>query len=294
MRPSIIIAKMATRVVWPLTRLDRGTERLVPPVLCYHRVLPRAAKCKRQPPYSVTPDQFEEQMSVLAREGFTSLTFREFYEAAAGLRELPARSVLLTFDDGFSDNYSLAWPIAQQFGMKLNLFICTGLVSGNSIEVFAGVSPSERASRSQFSDLWQPLQWSEIREMTAAGVDVGFHSHDHRNLGFLSAEQIATDADTGISLFIEQLGFRPRFFAFPFGHFGSYSRAATLVLQSQGMELFFTTELGRTAPAAAEKIFSRIVVHPEDDLLSFRRKVFGGYDWMGGIRRLNYAVRARY
>jgi len=292
MRPSIFFGKVATSAAWPVTRRDRGTTPLVPPVLCYHRVLPRSGNDKHQPPYSVTPAQFRAQMSFLASEGFSSLTLHEFSEAMRGVRKLPPRSALITFDDGYNDNCNLAWPIASEFGMKLNLFVCTGLVEGKSIEVLDRRSISERRSEKEYPALWRPLQWSQLREMSAAGVDVEFHSHSHENLGRLRSEAITADAATGISLFKKHLGFQPRYFAFPFGHHGSYSRVATALLAEQGIETFFTTELGRTVPGDKQTTFSRIVIHQEDDLDSFRRKIYGGYDWVGAIRKLNYSVRS--
>lgn len=291
MRPSIFFSKVATRTAWPLTRRDRGTAPLVPPVLCYHRVLPRSRNEKQHVPYSVSPAQFRAQMSFLASEGFTSLTLQEFSEAMRGLRELPPRSALITFDDGYNDSCNLAWPIASEFGMKLNLFVCTGLVEGKSIEVFDRRSISERRSEKEYPALWQPLQWSQLREMRAAGVDVEFHSHNHENLGKLRAEDITADAVTGVSLFKKHLGYQPRYFAFPFGHYGSYSSVAMALLAEQGIEMFFTTELGRTVPGDKQTTFSRIVIHTQDDLDSFRRKIYGGYDWVGTIRKLNYSVR---
>ena len=89
-------------------------------------------------------------MSLLAREGFTSLTLKEFSEAARGARPLPRRSALITFDDGFVDNYLLAWPIAREFGIKLNLFLCTSLIAGEQVEVFNRPSVADRANRRNF------------------------------------------------------------------------------------------------------------------------------------------------
>src|SRR6185312_80900 len=165
MHASVLIAKLATRITWPLTRLDRSRARLDPPVLCYHRVLPRVKKNGKQPPYSVTPEQFREQLRLLVSEGFVSLTLQEFCEAAADLRELPSRSVLITFDDGFNDNYLLAWPIAREFNMKLNLFVCTGLVAGNTLGVFDRDLKVERESQTAFPNLWEPLTWCGLRQM---------------------------------------------------------------------------------------------------------------------------------
>jgi hypothetical protein len=110
----------------------------------------------------------------------------------------------------------------------------------------------------------------------------------------MSATQMMEDTAEGMAIFAESLGFRPRFFAFPFGHFGSYSQMAMSILKEHGLEMFFTTELGRTPLEHGSQLFSRLVVHPEDDLRSFRRKLYGGYDWMGRIRKFNYSVRASF
>jgi peptidoglycan/xylan/chitin deacetylase (PgdA/CDA1 family) len=292
MRPSITLAKIATSATWAATRNERRKGRIVPPVLCYHRVLPEAAGSSNQPDYSVTPQQFAAQMSLLGDEGFTTLTLDEYFEAAIGLRELPSRSVVVTFDDGFADNYSVAWPIARRCGVKINLFICTGLVAGAPVAAFAEDNARAQLSRKKFPEHWQPLSWEQLREMMAEGVGVEFHGHHHRNLGRMSEADIARDASEGISIFKEQLGDAPRFFAFPFGHYGSYPEAAIEILSAQGIKMFFTTELGRTPLGRGGRLFSRIVIHPEDDLRSFRRKLFGGYDWVGRLRRFGYSLRA--
>jgi peptidoglycan/xylan/chitin deacetylase (PgdA/CDA1 family) len=232
-------------------------------------------------------------MALLAREGFTSLTLEEFHEAARSDRDLPRRSALITFDDGFADNYLIAWPIAREFGIKLNLFLCTSLIAGETAEAFNHNSGADRASRDQFPHLWQPLTWAQVREMSAADVGVGFHSHTHRNLAKLSSEEITADAAKGLALFTDELGLQPESFAFPYGHYGSYSAEAIASLKEHGLEMFFTTELGRTPPHSANPI-SRIVVHPEDDMQSFRRKLYGGYDWVGKLRQFRYALAGRF
>ena len=260
-------------------------------MLCYHRVLP-AATGVELPDYSVTPQQFASQMSLLRDEGFISLTLDEYFQIANGSRVMPSRSVVVTFDDGFADNYSIAWPIAKRFGIKLNLFICTGFISGAGLTSLSEDNPRATLSRKTFPEHWQPLSWSQLREMMAAGVVVGFHSHYHRNLGQLTEDEIASDTAHGVSVFKEQLGAAPQFFAFPYGHYGSYPETALTVLTAQGMKMLFTTELGRTPLGGAQRLFSRIVVHPEDDLSSFRRKLFGGYDWVGRMRKFIYLSRA--
>lgn len=241
----------------------------------------------------MTPEQFREQMTLLKREGFTSLSLDEYREAALGMRELPRRSVLVTFDDGFADNHQVAWPIAAKLGIKLNLFICTGLLAGESLEAFRAESFAAQANKRQFPELWQPLTCRQLKEMMAGGVSLGFHSHSHSNFGRMTTHEMGADLSSGISIFRQQLGEVPHSFAFPFGHYGSYPGEAILLLQQHGIELLFTTELGRTPFGFENSLFSRIVVHEEDDAASFRRKLFGGYDWVGSVRRLGYSLRHR-
>jgi peptidoglycan/xylan/chitin deacetylase (PgdA/CDA1 family) len=286
MRVSTTIAKVATRVTWPLTRLDRNDDSSRPVVLCYHRVLPRSGDTQL-PRYAVTPQQFREQMSLLAAEGFQTLTLDEFRAAASGAAQFPPRPALVTFDDGFADIYLNAWPIARELGIKLNLFLCTGLITGAEVE---GLNQSEsaQAANTEFADLWQPLAWAAIREMQQSGVGLGFHSHTHRHHGRLSLSEIAADARNGLAVLQNKVGIKPTAFAFPYGHHGSYSSQAISTLKQHGLEIFFTTEMDRTSFPSPGPI-SRLVIHPEDDIQSFRRKLYGGYDWVGKLRRFAYS-----
>jgi peptidoglycan/xylan/chitin deacetylase (PgdA/CDA1 family) len=287
MRAITTIAKAATRATWPLTRLDRNGDLTGPVVLCYHRVLPQPAN-SQSPRYAVTPQQFREQMSLLVAEGFSSLSLDDLRGAAP---EVPPRSVIVTFDDGFADIYLSAWPIARELGITPNLFLCTGLLDGARLEAFDPQTLADRTSQRHFPHLWRALTWDEVREMGRAQVGLGFHSHSHRNYGKLRVPEIAADAERGLSRFANEVGSRPSAFAFPYGHHGSYSPEAISVLRKQGLEIFFTTEMGRTSLSSNRPI-SRFVIHPEDDIQSFRRKLFGGYDWVGRLRRAAYSFRA--
>lgn len=232
----------------------------------------------------MTPQQFREQMSLLAAEGFRSVTLDDFRAAAFGVRELPPRSILVTFDDGFADIYLNAWPIACESGITLNLFLCTGLITGEDVEGLNEPGPGE---------LDRPLTWKQIHELSRAGVAFGFHSHTHRNHGRLSLAEIAEDARTGMALLQNQLGIRPTAFAFPYGHHGSYTSEAISALRHHGLEIFFSTEMERT-PLPSTGPISRFVIHPDDDLQSFRRKLYGGYDWVGKLRRFSYSINASF
>jgi peptidoglycan/xylan/chitin deacetylase (PgdA/CDA1 family) len=261
------------------------------PVLCYHRVLPELAEGER-PIYSLTPREFATQMNFLARNGFQSLSLDEYVSIAMGWAAPPERGVMVTFDDGFADNFHLAWAITAYYGIKLNLFICTGLIEGEMPSVYAELPPEAAANRERYPQLWAPLTWSEIRQMAECGVGIGFHSHSHGNFGQMTTAEMAKDVARGLNLIEARSGLRPKTFAFPGGSSGSYNSAAVSLIKGFGLQLLFTTHLGRTRLGGRGHLFSRLVIYQEDDLEVFQRKLFGGYDWLGKARSIDQSLRS--
>ncbi|MFT0534093.1 polysaccharide deacetylase family protein [Castellaniella hirudinis] len=150
------------------------------PVLMYHHVTPAGGAI------NVTPDHFRGQLAWLRRRGYRSLTCAQFAAHLAGA-PAPARSVLMTFDDGYLDNYVHAWPLLREYGFHAVIFLVTGWVGDGPARAAAGqggdlpetpdhAACSARVAAGQASDI--ALRWSEIQRMQADGV-CEFHSHTH-------------------------------------------------------------------------------------------------------------------
>ncbi|HKX30255.1 MAG TPA: polysaccharide deacetylase family protein [Blastocatellia bacterium] len=255
------------------------------PILCYHRVLPELIE-EDVPIYSVTPQQFNDQLAYLAQHGFQSLSLSEYSEILRGQRPIPPRPVLITFDDGYADIYSQAWPIARRYGMILNLFVCTSLICGQQPAIYSSLPASAKRHRQARPELWRPLTWTELRQMLDGGVGLGFHSHNHSLMSVLSETALREDLDLGLHLCERELGFRPRFFALPHGTYQSYNDRVLSALRESGIERVFTTRLRLDRVGKPGFLSSRIVVHQEDDLEAFEHKLYGAYDWMGHLRHL--------
>lgn len=150
------------------------------PVLMYHHVTARGGSL------AVGADQFESQMQGLRRHGWHALGADDFAAFMSG-RPLPRKSVLITFDDGYLDNWVYAHPILQRHGMKAMLFVITGLIGSGPARSVTGNGntlpncPDHHvAKKIMFGD--EPdqvmLRWDEIHAMHAAGT-FEFHSHTH-------------------------------------------------------------------------------------------------------------------
>ena len=270
------------------------------PILCYHRVLPEFIENVNDPIYTVLPEQFESQMAFLVQEGFHTLSLTEFAAAARGLRPLNKPSVLITFDDGYADNYAVAWPIAKRSNIKINLFICTAyqgqsdpiIMTKNgyrSLTDFAyseAEPPGVQAHIKKFPQLWRPLNWEELAVMRDAGVEIAFHSHTHRNLALFPPQELTNDLSTGLFIFERELGYRPKFLALPYGGYETCTPTVLETLKGFGVEFVFTTHLGRALLPCNQLLFPRLVVYQQDDLTTFQHKLFGGYDWLEPLYRL--------
>ena len=116
-----------------------------------------------------TPD-FEAEMGYLAGNGYHVVSFGEVYQAMAGLAQLPAKPVLLTFDDGGLDNYSVAFPILKRYGFTATFFVITGHV---------GRSGS--------------MDWDDLREMAGAGMFIGSHTVTHAKLTGVTDTALASE-----------------------------------------------------------------------------------------------------
>ena len=278
------LANSIAKVIYPFQKLVRADSERIP-VLCYHRILPDYTDDKASI-HAITPAQFESQLAFLAKHGFQSLSIEEFRGIMSGSQKAPSRAVLVTFDDGFADNYHVAWPLAMYYGMKINLFIVTSFVDGS--EPIPVKNRACSIHKAKFPELWQPMTWEEIRDMKRLGVGVGLHGHRHRNLATIEYADVRSDLECAVKLFTEQVGGSPWAFALPYGSVGQYNRGVLKALENCGFEMIFSTISGRARPARGRRrslLIPRITIHQDEDLGSFELKVFGARDWLESVQR---------
>lgn len=171
------------------------------PILMYHAVGHRPAEAAYG--LSVSPDAFAEQMNVLADRGFTPLTTAGLAHAWRTAGALPRRPVLITFDDGYEGVHRHALPVLAKHGFAATLFVSTGWLRGAHEEGGA---------------LDTMLDWDQVRELAAAGTEIGGHSHTHPQLDQLTADRLWFETLRCKEIVTEELGTRPVSFAYPYGY----------------------------------------------------------------------------
>jgi len=218
------------------------------PVLMYHHVGPEGGSL------TVAVNHFEQQIRGLAEQGYHSLRANEI-EAFFKGEAMPEKSVVLTFDDGYLDNWVYAHPVLRKYGMTGIMFIITGLIGDGSVRPHQGQGntlptwyPHHESKTQMFGE--QPdqvmLRWDEIFAMQEAGTfEFHSHTHTHKRWDLLcSTAQQKTDAlhedlhDSKRCL-QERLGAASSHLCWPQGYFDAdYLQVA----QEQGFKYLYTTD----------------------------------------------------
>jgi peptidoglycan/xylan/chitin deacetylase (PgdA/CDA1 family) len=202
---------------------DGIARTLLVPILMYHYISspPADADVYRRD-LSVTPAQFESHLKYLVDAGYHAITLDDLLYALTQGRELPANPVILTFDDGYEDNYTNAFPLLQKYNMVGHFFIISDFVN------------QERPGY---------MSWSQIEEMAAAGQRFGSHSRDHPSLKGKSDDYLVWQALGGKEALAEHLGQHPRWISYPAGQYDDHTIA---VYRSAGYWGGLTTQQGAT------------------------------------------------
>lgn len=199
--------------VLPFPVLAEGEEPPHAVIVMYHRFGE-----DRLPSTNIRLSQFRAHLDILRDGGFTVLPLAEVVSALAENRPLPPRSVAITIDDAYASFYESGWPLLRDYGFPATLFVATEPVGGRGY-----------------------MTWDQLREVAAAGVALGAHSHAHPSYPTLSPEQQAADLEAMTALFDAELGMRPTLFAYPYGE----ADATTLgLIEAQGYHAAFGQHSG--------------------------------------------------
>lgn len=163
-------------------------------VLNYHKI------ANEHKSLSVTLDDFEQHMKWLQEYGFTCITPGQLYDFVANGADLPEKPVLITFDDGYKDNYTNAFPIMKKYGMKGTIFVVTG---------FLGVYDNY-------------LTWDQAKELLEAGFNIESHTYSHKSMTEASDEDITKELVKSRQTIKEKLGIDSDFMAYPTGTYNLY------------------------------------------------------------------------
>jgi len=183
----------------PLPTPDGIVRALQVPILMYHHIAipPEGADAIRRD-LSVPPERFAEHLCYLRDQGYTSISLHELALALQVGHPLPPKPIVLTFDDGYRDNYLHAFPLLQRYGFRGTFFLITGYIDEGRPEY---------------------MTWEQVKEMSAAGMEMEAHCYTHVDLRGRDVDYLIWQI-LGPKEAIEARTHRPvRFFSYPSGQY---------------------------------------------------------------------------
>jgi peptidoglycan/xylan/chitin deacetylase (PgdA/CDA1 family) len=232
--PATVAAPVATAAPKITKPVVDQTAQVI--IFCYHRLVDKI----RYPGTEITPAAFEEQMKKLKDSGITVISMQDLLAWKRGEKNIPPRSAIVTFDDGWKSQYEVAWPIMKKYGYPFTMFIYTEGVRGGSLG--GG----------------EAITWEQLADMRDNGVDIEAHSATHQDLREGHTIMIANPGGkrtrtkltgdqyeqwmqnevVGSKQLLEQrLGIKVNCFAVPFGNYNQHVKD---IARNSGYEAMFT------------------------------------------------------
>jgi len=256
-------------------RLLSGAGRNGPVTLMYHSVRPGRGAADWT--WAVSQQRFEEQMDLLQKNGWRTFTVSEL----AGPGPFPEKSVAITFDDGYQDNYQAFMSLARR-GMRGTLFMVSRDVGGRAGWQGEGGSGMPMLDKTQ------------LREMLAAGMEVGCHSRSHPRLTEVDDARLHDEVSGARDELQDQIDTGVTSFAYPYG---DYDDRVVEAVRQAGYSAACVTRSGCGRVDDDPLRLRRIAVFAEDNLATFARKLAfadNEADWLRVGTYYLGRVRARF
>jgi len=225
-------------------------------VLLYHHILPvKDAAQYWDSAFVISQESFRAQMEFLHDNNYHTVSSDELRSFLYNKKPLPAKSVMITFDDGYMSNYLFAYPILKQYGFTAVLFAITG-----------NIQTLDQEYHPKQLDM---LSWMQV-EASKDVFEYGSHTNALHNTdangrtGFITASLDSAAADLQHSL--KRLD-NTKLFAFPSGQ---YNDQLVNLIKNNGVDLAFTDKAGYVGPGSNPLLLNRVTIYRNIDLQTFK------------------------
>jgi peptidoglycan/xylan/chitin deacetylase (PgdA/CDA1 family) len=274
--PEFRLDRLASLYIFHPLEKARPFSNAFIPVLMYHSI--SSDRDEHSGAYyktTTSPERFAEHMRFLHENGYSTVNLDGVIDRLRNPSRGESKAVAITFDDGFRDFYSDAFPILEQYGFSATMFLPTSYI-GHSAQQFKGRDC---------------LTWDQACELSDAGVVFGSHSATHPQLHLATPAKQRRELQESKDSIEQILGVPVHSFSYPYA-FPEQDQAFAQRLREElsgcGYTNGVSTIVGRAASGDDNFFLKRLPINDADDRALFQAKLEGGYDW---LHRVQYATK---
>jgi len=226
-------------------------EQYVVPIIMYHRIDEDARISK----LSVSPESFRRQMSFLKRLHYNVVRLEDLPDLVASGR-IPYKTIAITFDDGYENNYTRAYPILKKEGLPATIFICPKLIGKDGY-----------------------LTWKQLIEMSESNVvSIGSHTMSNKYLSALQEARLSVEISDSKDAIEARIKKEVTSFSYPLGGFNDLVRSKVI---KSGYKIALATNPGKDYPKHDLFAMKRVrISRTSDNLFVFWIETSGFYTWI--------------
>lgn len=222
-------------------------------VLLYHSV------AKNNWYASIDPEIFEKQLAYL-KNNYQVVSLDKIIAYVKGEGELNDKSAAITFDDGYLDNFTQAWPILKKYNLPFTVFVTTNLESHQGL-----------------NNDFQRVTWDQLKQMSVSGADIGGHSQNHQDLDKLSTVELNQEIVNCQSDLEVNLGKQAKNFSYPGGKF---NETVVRAVQGAGFVSACVAKNGLIKKGDDAYQIKRVWVHRKMSFFAFKVRLTKAIDWL--------------
>ena len=229
-------------------------DKYVVPILMYHHISSTDVPGMNV----VNPDVFRKQMNYLQKHGYKVLSLDAIVSSIKNHQSFDHKSVAITFDDGYINNYTNAYPVLKEFNYPAIVFMVADVVS----------SPGY-------------MTWEQLKEMSKNGFSIGSHTRRHAYLPDVSGEDLVEEIKGSKRILEQGLGQEIKYFSYPSGGFNEEIKK---IVRESGYQAACTTNRGHGRDNNDVYELKRIRINDDDDGLVLWAKLSGYYNFFRKAR----------
>jgi peptidoglycan/xylan/chitin deacetylase (PgdA/CDA1 family) len=238
-------------------------------ILMFHRVNDYDSDC-----LSVRVKVFEEMLQMFRNE-YNVISLSALIEALTTGQKIKKGSIVITFDDGYRDNFLFAAPLLAKYGLPATFFVVSDYIGSNRVFPWDLDNPTHNP----------PMNWDEIRELSRMGFEIGGHTSNHLNLRNASIEEAQREIVESKKKIEDEIGQKITLFSYPFGGKDDMRDEIYPIIREAGFTCCCSGYGGKVTSKTDIFKLNRVVVH--QSAIEMRMEIDNFLSYMDGRMRFS-------